>query len=85
MNPTDDTEFTKVLDQVRTWPTPLQVALARRILDTVNVSPSPSNSSKPPKTMSLDQVIGLLKTSDRPPTDEECRQIVEEERAYKYS
>jgi len=39
--------------------------------------------SEPAKTMSLEQVIGIIQIAD-PPTDAECEQILEEERMRKY-
>jgi len=39
---------------------------------------------EPPRKMSLDQVIGVLRTGTPPPNDEECAKIVEEERWRKY-
>lgn len=73
-------EMFEVLDRVRTWDTEMRIDLARRILETV----VPARPLKPAQTMSLDEVIGILKTDAPPPTDEECKKIVEEERLKKY-
>ena len=64
----------------RYLPLPMRITLARRILETTE---TPS-IAEPPRTMSLDEVIGLLKTNGPPPTDEECERIIEEERMGKY-
>ena len=58
----------------------MRITLVCRILETTE---TPS-IAEPPRTMSLDQVIGLLKTNGPPPTDEECERIIEEERMGKY-
>jgi hypothetical protein len=43
-----------------------------------------SKISVPLRTMSLNQVFGILKTGSPPPNDEECAKIVEEERLRKH-
>ena len=73
-------EMFEVLDRVRTWDTEMRIDLARRILETV----VPTRPLKPAQTMSLDEVIGILKTDNPPPSNEECKKIVEEERLKKY-
>ena len=40
--------------------------------------------SVPPKTLALDEVIGVLKPEGPTPTDAECDQILEDERLRKY-
>ena len=70
----------EVWDRVRTWDPEMRIDLARRILETVG----PSQIQPPPQTMSLDEVIGLAKTDAPPPTDEDCKKILEEERLKKY-
>ena len=73
-------EMFEVLDRVQNWEPEMRIDLARRILETV----VPALPPKPPQTMSLDEVIGILKTDSPPPTDEECKKIIEEERLKKY-
>jgi hypothetical protein len=80
MSATQERDLAEVLDRVKAWPLPMRITLARRILETIE---TPS-IAEPPRTMSLDQVIGLLKTNGPPPTDEECERIIEEERMGKY-
>lgn len=57
----------------------MRIDLARRILETV----VPSQIQPSPQTMSLDEVIGIAKTDVPPPTDEDCKKILEEERMKK--
>ena len=81
MNVTEANEMFEVLNRVRTWVPEMRIVLARRILETLE-APEISN---PPRKMSLDQVLGLLKT-DRGfrADDKECAKIVEEERLRKH-
>ncbi len=80
MNVTEANEMFEVLNHVRTWVPEMRIVLARRILETLE-APEISN---PPRKMSLDQVLGLLKTDSPPPDDKECAKIVEEERLRKH-
>jgi hypothetical protein len=78
MSKTDHPDVTKVLDQIRSWPDPLQLDLARRILEATE--PSRPAVSAPPKRMRTEQFIGLLRTGAPPPSNEECRRIIEGEK-----
>ena len=73
-------EIIEVWNRVRTWDPEMRIDLARRILETV----VPSRIQPPPQTMSLDEVIGIAKTDASPPTDEDCKKILEEEGLKKY-
>ncbi len=80
MTATQNQELVDIINRVKDWPLDMRIALARRILDTAETPPI----TEPPRTLSLDQVIGILKTDGPPPTDEECERIIEEERMRKY-
>ena len=73
-------EMFEVLDRVRTWEPEMRIDLARRVLETV----VPKQILPPPRTMSPKDIFGILKTDSPPPTDEECKSIIEEERLKKY-
>ena len=73
-------EMFEVLNRVRTWEPEVRVDLARRILETV----VPEQILPPPQTMMLEEIQAIMKTDKRPPTDEECKKILEEERLKKY-
>jgi hypothetical protein len=81
MSTAEANELADVLDRVKTWTPARRITLARRILETVELS---SAVEPPPRRIPLEQVFGLLKTDAPPPTDEECARIVEEERMRKY-
>jgi hypothetical protein len=74
------TEMSEVLSRVKTWMPEMRIVLARQILETLD----PPQISSPPRKMSLNQVLGILKTDSPPPNDEECAKIVEEERLRKH-
>ena len=73
-------EMFEVLNCVRTWEPEVRIDLARRILETV----VPEQILPPPQTMTLEEIQAIMKTDKRPPTDEECQKILEEERLKKY-
>lgn len=76
----DSKEMFEVLQRVKTWQPDMRIDLVRRILETLVPRQIPS----PPRTMSPEEVFGILKMDGPPPTDEECREIIEEERMKKY-
>ena len=80
MTASQNQELVDIFNRVKDWPVDMRITLARRILETAETPPI----AKPRKTLSLDQVIGILKTGDPPPTDEDCNRIIEEERMRKY-
>jgi len=80
MTATQNQELVDIFNRVKEWPLDMRITLARRILETAE---TPS-IAEPPRTLSLDQVIGILKTDAPPPTDDECERIIEEERMRKY-
>jgi hypothetical protein len=89
MNPAGADEVSEVLDRVKRWSPPSRITLARRILESLDTSTAGQttvgSSTEPPiRGVPVDSVVGLLKTDHEPPNDEECRQIVEEERWRKY-
>ncbi len=73
-------DISDVLERLRTWTPGMRIVLARKVLETLE---SPA-ISEPPRTMLLDDVIGLLQTDAPAPDDAECKRIVEQERATKF-
>ena len=76
----DSKEVFEVLQRVKTWKPEMRIDLARRILETV----VPDQILPPPQTMTLEEIQAIMKTDKLPPTDEECKKILEEERIKKY-
>jgi len=80
MTTAESSEMIDVLNRVKNWPLDVRMTLARRILETAQRP----MIQEPPRTLSLDQVIGIVKTDAPPPTDEECERIMEEDLMRKY-
>jgi hypothetical protein len=75
MSTAEANDLSDVLNRVKDWPPAQRITLARRILETVETHPT----GAPPRTGSLKGLIGILKTGAPPPTDDECRAMLEEE------
>jgi hypothetical protein len=75
MSVTDMGKIEGVLDQLKTWPAAERLRLARMILETLEAGAP----ERPPRARSLKDLLGMLKTDAPPPTDEECRALLEEE------
>src|SRR3954466_2693085 len=75
MSVSDSSDIDGLLHQLRTWSPSDRIRLARRILEPLegDVPEAPARSRP------LKDLLGLLKTPDRPPGDEECQAILEEE------
>lgn len=69
----------EVLDRVKTWPPDERRDLAQRILQTL-----PAEPAQPSGKAGLRALLGLARTEGPPPSDEECRRILEEELLKKY-
>jgi hypothetical protein len=81
MNAADPHQMAMILDQIKAWPVPSRITLARRILESVEETPA---VGPPIRRPSLRDLVGLMKSDREPPDDEECRRIIEEERWKKY-
>jgi hypothetical protein len=89
MSLVETNEIGEVLDRVKTWSPPSRIALARRILETLESSAAGESQhsrqvEEPTRGVPVETVLGMLRTDREPPSDEECRRIVEEERWKKY-
>ncbi len=70
-------DIQQVWQKIRSWPQPMRLSLAARILQSLE-----AEQARPKK--SLADLVGILETDKPPPTDEEVEQILEEERTRKY-
>lgn len=75
MSAAESNELNDVLDRVKHWPSERRITLARRVLESVEANPIPRRARSSP----LKPLVGLLKTDAPPPTDDECRTILEQE------
>lgn len=76
----DAEQIFEILNQIRTSDVKMRIDLARQILE----AGVPPQSPIPPQTMTLEEIQAIMKTDKRPPTEEECQKILEEERLKKY-
>ena len=83
MATSDFPEISDVLERIRFWSPGMRILLARKVLETLE-SPESPTIAEPPKTMSLHDVIGVLRTDASAPDDRQCDEIVEQERARKH-
>ena len=72
-------EIQGILDQVRSWPRESRLSLAREVMATVEEADAPN-----PERKTLKDLIGILKVDGPPPTDEDCKRILDEERMARY-
>ena len=75
-------EAENVLKQARSWPAETRIALARRLLETLDEGTALRGGHQGPSSK---QVLGLWNAAGVPPTDEECEQILEEELRRKHA
>jgi hypothetical protein len=78
MSVLDPSDIDGLLDQLKAWSSSDRVRLARMILETLE-SAEPEAPAR-----SLKDLLGLLRTSDESPGDEECQAILDEELARKH-
>ncbi len=79
-----NSEMETVLQQVKAWPVESRIALARRVLESLDAPPEVSSPAVP-EGPSSDRVLGLWSPGASAPTDEECEQILAEELRRKHA
>ncbi|HKI33950.1 MAG TPA: hypothetical protein VKA46_19000 [Gemmataceae bacterium] len=72
----------EVVRRVQSWPASLRIALARRILQTLENGCPAEPAPALPRGPSAAEVAAMFKTDK--PDDEECQRILEEELMKKY-
>ena len=81
MSVSESTDVEGLLDELKGWSTSDRLRLARRILETLEAGTSVTT----PRPRALSDIVGLLKTVNPPPTDEECQALLEEELIKKHA
>lgn len=76
-------ELEALVQQVKLWPVETRIALARRVLETLE--PTTDASRPSPKGPPARQVLGLWNPGGEALTDEECERILVEELLRKHS
>lgn len=72
-------EYSELAGRIATWPVEKRLALAQRLLQTIEGD----LAVRAPKK-SLKDIVGLLAGAAPPPSDEDCKRILSEERCHKY-
>ena len=80
MSVSESSNIEGLLDKLKGWPSHDRLRLARRILETLE-DDTPGASQRP---RTLRGILGLLRTDNPPPTDDECREILDAELAKKH-
>lgn len=75
MNVMEAEPISEVWEPVKTWTPSRRIALARRILESLEALEIGVTPPRKP----LRDLLGLLRTDAPPPTDVECQRILEEE------
>lgn len=82
METENDLTYDTVLQAANHWPPAQRFALIQDLLKTLE---PPALSPTFPKRRTLDKALGLLKTNQPTPTDEEIRHILHDARMEEYS
>ena len=77
-------QIADVVRLVQDWPASLRVALARRILETLESPPVEQPPAARPRGPTAAEIAAMFKTDKPAPTDEEVQRILEEELMKKY-
>jgi hypothetical protein len=77
-------EITDVIQRVQDWPAPMRIALARRILESLETRAETAATPTQLRGPSAAEVAAMFKTDKPAPSDEECQRILEEELSRKY-
>lgn len=78
-------EYGEILDRIAGWPPSIRLALLRDVLDTLAPEISSTLRQVPrARRPGLEEVVGLLKTDEPPPTDEQVKQWLEQRRIETY-
>ena len=81
---TETNEIADIVQRVQSWPVPMRIAVARRILETVEHSPTPETTSKEPRGPSAAEVAARFKTDRPAPDDATVKQWIDDYRMGKY-
>jgi hypothetical protein len=84
MTTVETNQIAELLQRVQNWPPPMRIALARRILETLESPSGEQLTRKPPRGPSAAEVAALFKTDKPAPDDVTVTQWVDEYRMEKY-
>lgn len=84
MSVTETVQLAEIVGQVRSWPAAMRVALARRILETLETPPVEQPPPKLPSGPSAAEIAAMFKTDRPAPDDATVKQWIDEHRMEKY-
>ena len=84
MNPAQTDQIVDVVQRVQNWPPSMRLALARRILETLESPPVDQLPTKLPRGPSAAEIATLFQTDKPAPDDATVQQWIEEYRMEKY-
>jgi uncharacterized heparinase superfamily protein len=82
MTLTESEAIAELVERVQSWPAPMRIALARRILETLEVAPQPPEKRG---RLTAEEVMALFQPPSPPPSLEESERALEEELIKKYA
>lgn len=84
MTSAETSEIAVVVERILSWPVPMRIALARRILETVQDTAVTTSLPSLPRGYSAAEVRALLKIDKPGPDDATVKRWIEEHRREKY-
>jgi hypothetical protein len=84
MSLVESKEIAEVLSRIRSWPAATRVALARRILETLESPPVEQPPPPLPRGPSAAEIAAMFKTEKPAPDDATVKQWIDEHRMEKY-
>jgi hypothetical protein len=77
-------EIAMVVERVQSWPAAMRIALARRILETLESTPTTDAAPPVPRGPSAAEVVAMFRTDKPAPDDVTVKQWIDEHRLEKY-
>lgn len=84
MIPVETKEIADLVQRVQSWPPPMRIALARRILETLESPPEQEPPPKLPRGPTAAEIAAMFKTDKPAPDDATVKQWIDEHRMEKY-
>lgn len=84
MTPVETKEIADLIQRIQGWPPQLRIALARRILETLESSSPQEPPPRLPRGPSAAEVAAMFKTDRPAPDDATVKQWIDEHRMEKY-